>query len=46
MPSVSNLVKKSQFIEIEKKINYNYDEYITTQEFDDLTAKNFTARLK
>ena len=47
MPSVSNLVKKLKTIEIEKKINNrNHDEYIKTQELNDWTAKNFTARLK
>ena len=47
IPSASNLVKKSNIIEIEIKINdHSHDEYITTQELNDLTAKYFTARLK
>ena len=47
IPSASNLVKKSKIIEIEIKINdHSHDEYITTQELNDLTAKHFTARLK
>ena len=47
IPKVCNLVKKSKIIGIEKKINdHNHDGYITTQEFNDLTVKNFTARLK
>ena len=33
--------------DVEKKItDHNHDKYITTQEFDKLTAENFTARLK
>ena len=40
IPIVSNLIKKSKIIEIEKKINdHNQDEDITTQEFNILTAK-------
>ena len=47
IPKACNLVKKSKIIGIEKKINdRNHDGYITTQEFNDLTVKNFTARLK
>ena len=51
MPSASNLVKKTEltqkFNEIEKKItDYNHDKYITTQEFNKLTAEDFAARLK
>ena len=47
IPSASNLVKKSTIIEIEIKINdHSHDEYITSQELNDLTAKHFTARLK
>ena len=45
----SNLVKLTKYDtkidEIENKI-HNYDKYITTPEFDNLTAENFTARLK
>ena len=47
IPSVSNLVKKLKIIEIEKKINdHNQNEYVTTQEFNILTAKSFTSILK
>ena len=51
MPSASNLVKKTELTqkinEIEKKItDYNHDKYITTQEFNKLTAEDFVARLK
>ena len=47
---VSNLAKKTYYnakiSEIEKKItDHNHDKYITTSEFNNLTAKNFTARL-
>ena len=47
---VSNLVKKIDYDtkvnEIEKKItDHNHDKYITTQEFNKLTAENFAARL-
>ena len=50
IPSVSNLVKKADYNtkvkEIEKKItNHNHDKYITTPEFNKLTAENFAARL-
>ena len=50
IPSVSNLVKKTDYDtkvnEIEKKItDHNHDKYITTLEFNKLTAENFTARL-
>ena len=51
IPSVSNFIKRTDYNtrinEIEKKItDYNYNKYITTQEFNKLTAENFTARLK
>ena len=52
IPNVSNLVKKTDYNtkinEIENKItsDSDNDEYITTQEFNELTFKNFTARLK
>ena len=51
IPSASNFIKRTDYNtrinEIEKKItDYNYDKYITTQEFNKLTAENFTARLK
>ena len=50
IPNISNLVKKkkdynTKINEIEKKIT-DHDRYITTQEFNKLTAKNFAARLK
>ena len=49
--SASNLVKKTDLTqkidEIEKKItDYNHDKYITTQEFNKLTAEDFAAILK
>ena len=48
---VSNLVIKIDYDtkvkEIEKKItDHKHDEYITTPEFNKLTAENFAARLK
>ena len=52
IPNVSNLVKKTDYnikiSEIENKIatDHDHDKYITTQEFNKLTAQNFTARLK
>ena len=51
IPDISNLVKKktdydAKIIEIEKKItDHNYGKYITTSEFNNLTAKKFSARL-
>ena len=50
IPNVSNLVKKTDYDtkvnEIEKKItDHKHDKYITTPEFNKLTAENFTARL-
>ena len=50
MSDVSNLVKKNDYNikinEIEKKItDHIHDKYITTLEFNKLTAKNFAARL-
>ena len=50
IPSVSNLVKKSDYdtkiSELEKKItDQKHDKYITTAEFNKLTAENFAARL-
>ena len=50
--NVSNVVKKTEYntkiSEIENKIatDHDHDKYITTQEFNKLTLKNFTARLK
>ena len=51
MPSVSNLVKKTDYntkiSEIENKIttDHDHDQYISTKEFNKLTADNFAARL-
>ena len=50
IPSVSNLVNKTDYDtkvnEIKKKISdHNHDKYITTPEFNKLTAENFAARL-
>ena len=47
----NNLVKKANYNteidEVEKKIlAHNHCKYITAQEFNNLTAENFTARLK
>ena len=51
IPSATNLVKKTNYDikvnEIEKKItDHTHDKYITTPEFNKLTAVNFAARLK
>ena len=51
IPDVSSLVKKTDYntkvSEIEKKLtDQNHDKYITSPEFNKLTAKNFAARLK
>ena len=50
IPNVSNLVKKAdcntKVSEIERKITgHDDDEYISTPEFNKLTAENFAARL-
>ena len=50
IPIVSNLVKKTEYntkiSEIKKKItDHDYDKYITTPEFNKLTAENFAGRL-
>ena len=50
IPVVSSLMKKADYetkiLDIEKKVpDHDHDEYITTSEFNNLTAKNFTARL-
>ena len=50
IPSVSNLVKKTDYdtkiSELEKKLtDHKHDKYITTPEFNKLTAENFAARL-
>ena len=51
MPSVSNLVKKTDYntnvSDIEKKItDHNHDKYFTTPEFNKFTAEIFGLRLK
>ena len=51
IPNVNNLVKKTDYntkiSEIENKIttDHDNDKCITTQEFNELTAESFTARL-
>ena len=50
IPSVSKLVTKTDYdkkiSELEKKItDHKHDKYITTPEFNKLTAENFAARL-
>ena len=51
IPDVSSLVKKktdygTKISEIEKNITYHdHNKYITIQEFNKLTAENFSARL-
>ena len=50
IPDIGNLVKKTDYStkinEIEKKAtDYDHDKYITTSEFNKLTAENFDARL-
>ena len=50
IPDVSSLVKKTDYdakiLDIEKKVtDHGHDENITPSEFNNLTAKNFTARL-
>ena len=50
IPNISNLVKKTDYEtkvnEIEKKItDHSHGKYITTPEFNNLTAENFAARL-
>ena len=51
IPSLSNLVKKTDYnakiSEIEKKLtDHKHDKYVTTPEFNKLSAENFAARLK
>ena len=48
IPSVCNLIYNTKISEIENKIitDHDHDKYITTPEFNRLTSKNFTARLK
>ena len=50
IPDVSSLVKKTDYetkiLDIENKVtNHDHDKCITTSEFNNLTTKNFTARL-
>ena len=50
IPDISNLVKKTDYDakikDIEKKVtNHDHDKYITSSEFNNLTAKKFAARL-
>ena len=51
IPTISNLVEKqidynSKITEIERKVTcHDHNKYITTLEFNKLTAENFTARL-
>ena len=51
IPNISNLVEKTDYntriIDIENKIttDYDHDKSVTTQEFNQLTSENFTARL-
>ena len=50
IPSVSSLVKKTDYdtkiSELEKKLtDHNHDKYITTPDFNTLTADGFIARL-
>ena len=50
IPSVTNFVKKTGYntkiSELEKKLtDYNHEKYITTPEFNKLTAENFATRL-
>ena len=49
IPYVSNLVKKTDYNtkinEIKKNTHHNHDKYITTSEFNKITAKNLAARL-
>ena len=51
IPDVSSLVKKTDYntkiSEVENKLtDHNRNNYITTPEFNKLTAENFAARLK
>ena len=52
IPDVNTLIQKADYDtkfhgEIEKKLNDDHgNKYITTQEFNRLTAENFAARLK
>ena len=49
LPDIISLVKKTddaKISEIENKVNYhNHDKYITTSEFNTMTASTFNARL-
>ena len=51
IPNVSSLVRKTDYntkiTEIENKLtDHNHDDFITTAEFNKLTAENFASRLK
>ena len=51
IPNVNTLIQKADYDtkigEMEKKLNHDHgNKYITTQEFNRLTAENFAARLK
>ena len=51
IPNVSNFIKKTdydtKFSEIEKQITgHNHDKYLTSPEFDKITAEIFDLRLK
>ena len=47
IPNISSLIKKKKNTEIEgKHTDHNHDKYITTLEFNKLTAEHLTARLK
>ena len=51
IPNISSLVKKTDYntkiTEIEKKLtDHHHGKYVTTPEFNKLTAENFAARLK
>ena len=50
IPDVSNLIRKTdndvKILDIEKKVtDHDHDKYITTPEFNKLTAENFATRL-
>ena len=50
VPDVSNLIRKTdndvKILDIEKKVtDHDHDKYITTSEFNKLTAENFATRL-
>ena len=51
IPNISNLVKETDYntknsnIEKKKKVDHDHDKYLTTPEFNKLTAENFAPRL-